>query len=85
MFRLYLTDFLNSILDAMYIEELKGNAQNSECANKREEILSQQRKPGWVFNGFMAFAMFGPLAIDAPFKSKNIMKGILCLFNIVSQ
>jgi hypothetical protein len=43
-----------------------------ENGAERDDILSQKRKPGWVFNGYMAFVMYGPLALDRKYKS-NIM------------
>lgn len=60
-----LNDYLEQILDLMYIEtELKKEANKISCAAERENYLSQKRKLGWVFIGYMAFVMYGPLAID---------------------
>lgn len=70
-----LNDYLVFVLDAMYVEELKCLARNTESATERDEILTQERKPGWVFTGYMAFVMFGPFAIDPIFRSNNILNG----------
>ena len=40
----------------------------------RADLMSKKRPTGWVFNGFMAFVLFGPLAKDDSLKS-NLMTG----------
>jgi hypothetical protein len=69
-----LNDFLEQLLDIMYVEtELTKEAKKMTCAAERDNYLSQKRKLGWVFTGYMAFVMYGPLAIDPVFKSNNIL------------
>ena len=55
----------------MYVKITK---EKTADGKDREEILSQRRPANWVFDGFMAFVAFGPLALSAEMKS-NLMSG----------
>jgi hypothetical protein len=81
-------DFIDKILDKMY-DKLSTKPKSKKIINgeEREELLTQQRPPLWVFNGFMAFILYGPLAATVELKS-NLMSGskysfiylFVCLF-----
>jgi hypothetical protein len=83
-----LSDYMEHVLDAMHTKELADKASTMASGKEREELLLQQRKPNWAFYGYMAFVMYGPLAIDETFKSNNMLNGkyfTLCLFDYIRK
>ena len=58
-------DYFNHVLSGMY--------KKLASSEDREKVLSEKRKPDWIFPGYMVFVAFGPLAIDEKFQS-NLMK-----------
>jgi hypothetical protein len=78
------TTFINKILDLMY-ENISSEPKSKKIVDgdEREELFTKQRPKGWVFNGFMAYILYGPLATANELKS-NLMSGskllIICLF-----
>lgn len=68
-------DYFDKVLDEMYKQHLNTKAEEIADGKEREKLRSQTRKPGWVFDGFMAFVMFGPLARDDRYISNNILLG----------
>lgn len=68
-------NYFDRVLDLMYTKIThEPKAKKALNADARVEILSKKRPDGWVFNGFMAFVLFGPLATDESLKS-NLMSG----------
>jgi hypothetical protein len=73
-------DYFDKVLDKMYITVLLESKTNKiKDGTSREKMLTNTRKPGWVFNGFMAFVMFGPLALDPKYKSNKMLNGLSTL------
>lgn len=67
-------DYFNNVLDLMYQKVMVDPKGKSIMdGEEREEMLSKDRPPRWVFNGYMAFVLYGPLA-DEQLQSK-LMSG----------
>jgi hypothetical protein len=68
-------DFLNKVLDLMY-DKIRNEPKSKkiESGEEREVVLSATRPKQWIFNGYMAFVLYGPLAFDTNLKS-NLMSG----------
>jgi hypothetical protein len=71
-------DYLEHVLDGMYKKlVLEDKCKNVASSNDREKIMGESRPKGWIFNGFMAFVAFGPLALKDSDKSNMMMHGML--------
>lgn len=67
-------DYFNHVLSGMYKKlVLEPKCNGLASSEDREKVLSEKRKPDWIFPGYMVFVAFGPLAIDEKFQS-NLMK-----------
>lgn len=68
-------DFFDKVLDLMY-EKTSNEPKGKKVSDggDRAEILAKERPKRWVFNGYMAFVLFGPFAVDDIHKS-NLMSG----------
>jgi hypothetical protein len=68
-------DYFDKVLDLMY-EKLRNEPKGKkiEDGDAREEVFQEKRPSNWVFNGFMAFVAFGPLATNDEWKS-SLMTG----------
>ena len=68
-------NYLEKVLDLMYDKITnEPKARKALDGDIRADLMSKKRPTGWVFNGFMAFVLFGPLAKDDSLKS-NLMTG----------
>lgn len=74
-------NYNEKVLDKMYVTiYLEPKAAKMKDGKDREKLLTQIRPRGWVFDGYMAFMMYGPLAIDPKFQSHNMLNGLISLF-----
>lgn len=67
-------DYFSKVLDLMY-DKISNETKGKKVLDgeERDEIKSNERPPHWVFNGFMAFVLYGPLASEE--LKSSIMSG----------
>lgn len=79
-------DYYNKVLDIMY-EKVKGEPDVKKALDgtTRVAILERERPPNWVFNGWMAFVAFGPMAEDSALKSNLMTGGKFIVYDSILQ